>query len=98
MTIFAWSVALDALAYRFPALAPLLKSRPVPLIRDGQINQRALRREFMNREELMAELRMHGVTDVKDVARAYLEPSGMISVIRADRKEADSPAKPHAIG
>lgn len=86
-TIYAWSVAIDALAYRWPALTPLLKSRPVALIRDGQINQQALRREFMNREELMAELRMHGVTDVKEVARAYLEPSGMISIIRVARKE-----------
>ncbi|WNZ60968.1 DUF421 domain-containing protein [Myxococcus sp. MxC21-1] len=80
-------MAIDALAYRWPALIPLLKSRPVALIRDGQINQHALRREFMNREELMAELRMHGVTDVKEVARAYLEPSGMNSVIRVARKE-----------
>ncbi|OJH35121.1 DUF421 domain-containing protein [Cystobacter ferrugineus] len=98
VTIFAWSVAIDALAYRWPALAPLLKSRPVPLIRDGQLNQRALRREFMQHEELMAELRMHGVTDVKDVARAYLEPSGMISIIRADRAEPDQPAKPPVVG
>ncbi|WP_375759913.1 DUF421 domain-containing protein [Corallococcus exercitus] len=97
-TIYAWSVAIDALAYRWPALAPLLKSRPVALIRDGRINQRALRREFMGREELMAELRMHGVTDVKDVARAYLEPSGMISVIRADHKEPDPPTKSHVAG
>ena len=74
--IYAWSVAIDALAYRWPALTPLLKSRPVALIRDGQIDQHALRREFMNREELMAELRMHGVTDVKEVAAPTLSRAG----------------------
>jgi len=97
-TIFAWSVVLDAVAYRWPALAPLLKSKPLPLIRDGQINHRSMRRELIQLEELMAQLRMHGVTDVKDVARAYLEPSGMISVIRADRGEPDEPAKPPIMG
>lgn len=46
----------------------------------------------------MSELRMHGVTDVKEVARAYLEPSGMISIIRADHSEPDTPEKPHITG
>jgi len=97
-TIFAWSVAIDAAAYRWPALAPVLKAKAVPLIRDGEINPRALRREFMQREELMAELRLHGVTDLKQVARAYLEQNGMVSVIRADQGESEEPPKPHALG
>lgn len=97
-TIFAWSVAIDAAAYRWPVLLPLLKSRAVPLIRDGKINERALRREFMQVEELMAELRLRGVTDVKDVARAYLEQNGMVSVIRADRAAPDDPPTPHIAG
>src|SRR3712207_1390521 len=88
-TIIGWSVGLDVIAYRWPKLAPLIKPRAKPLVVDGRINQRALRREFMQREELMAELRLHGITDLKEVARAYLESNGMISVIRADREEPD---------
>jgi len=95
-TILFWSVAIDALAYRWAPLARVLKSRPAPLIVDGEINQRALRREFMSRDELMEQLRLHGVTDVGSVARAYLEPNGMVSVIRRDGKEVDEPAKPPA--
>ncbi len=97
-TILGWSVALDAVAYRWPALLPVIKSRATPLIVDGQIDQRSLRREFMHREELMAELRLHGITDTGDVARAYLEPNGMVSVIRADRKGTDVPLKPPTVG
>jgi uncharacterized membrane protein YcaP (DUF421 family) len=95
-TILAWSVALDAIAYRWPVLAPMIKSRATPLIVDGIINQRALRREFMQRDELMAELRLHGITDVKKVARAYLEANGMVSVIRADEEEPEDPPRPRA--
>ncbi len=97
-TILFWSVALDALAYRWAAFARVLKSRPSPLIVDGEVNHRALRREFMRRDELMEQLRLHGITDVRDVARAYLEPNGMVSVIRKDQAEVDEPAKRPAAG
>ncbi len=97
-TILFWSVALDAITYRWPRLRSVLKSQPTPLIVDGEINQRALRREFMYRDELMEQLRLHGITDVRDVARAYLEPNGMISVIRKDAAEVDDPPKPPAMG
>ncbi len=45
----------------------------------------------MRREELDEQLRLHGITDVRDVARAYLEPNGMISVIRGDGAGEDGP-------
>ena len=97
-TILAWSVGLDAIAYRWPRVAPLLKPRARPLIVDGRVDRRALRREFMQHEELLAELRLHGITDVRDVSRAYLEGNGAVSVIRADRGESDDPPTPRAAG
>ena len=97
-TILFWSVALDAIAYRWPRFRGMLKSGPTPLIEDGRINQRALRREFMHRDELMAQIRLRGTTDAGDVALAYLEPNGMVSVIRKDGAEVDDPPKPPAAG
>lgn len=93
-TILFWSVALDGLAYRWAPLARLLTSRPSPLIVDGRINPRALRREFMRHDELAAELRLHGIADPREVARAYLEPNGMISVIRSDKAAVDDAPRP----
>lgn len=97
-TVLFWSIALDALAYRWPALARLIKSRRSPLIVDGTINERALRREFINREELMTELRLHGVTNVQQVARAYLEANGMVSVIKRGEGAVDEPSDPPVAG
>lgn len=94
-TIYGGSLAIDAVAYRWPALLPLLKSRAVPLIRDGELNRRALRREFMQCEELMSELRLHGTSDVKQVARAYLEPNGSVSIIRVQGKAQGASSKQH---
>jgi uncharacterized membrane protein YcaP (DUF421 family) len=48
----------------------------------------------MSDEELMAQMRLHGVTSLDEVERAYLEPNGMISVIRRDRGEPDEPVRP----
>lgn len=50
----------------------------------------------MHEDELMEELRLHGITDVSEVARAYLEPNGMVSIVRKDEKENESPEKPRS--
>lgn len=90
--VLAWSVALDALAYRFPGFRKVLKPDRRPLILDGEINWRRMRREFLTREELEAQLRLHGIQRVEDVERAYLEPSGMISAFRrSDHTSEDAP-------
>jgi uncharacterized membrane protein YcaP (DUF421 family) len=97
-TILAWSVAIDAITYRYPRLRGVIKSNPSTLVVDGRIIQPALRREFMSRAELWSELRLHGITDISEVARANLEPNGMISVIRADGAEPEESVKPPLAG
>ncbi|MFG2102651.1 DUF421 domain-containing protein [Micromonospora echinaurantiaca] len=92
-TILFWSVALDALVYRWPRLAVLLKARPRLLIVDGRLNRAVMRREFMTYDEVLSQLRLHGIEDVTRVRRAYLEPNGMISVLRGDDAEVDEPVE-----
>ena len=93
-TLLFWSVVLDAAAYRFPRLGRLLKARPRPLIEDGKVNQRSLRRELPSRDELEAQLRLQGVNDVSQVGRAYLEPNGMISVFKREGDNGPAPEPP----
>lgn len=93
-TILFWSVAVDLIAYRWPKLTNAIKGRPRPLIKDGELNRHAMRRELMTTGEVLSQLRLHGIEDVRDVHLAYLEPSGMISVIRVDGDEPDVPPKP----
>lgn len=93
-TILGWSVVVDALSYRFPRVARVLKSRPRVLARRGSLDRHALHREFMTRDEVMSQLRLHGITDLADVEQVVLEPNGMISVVRRDREEPDEPRPP----
>ncbi|SIO85579.1 DUF421 domain-containing protein [Nocardiopsis sp. JB363] len=87
VTMLFWSVAIDAIAYRWPALSHLLKPRPRPLILDGILDRRVMRREFITEEEVLAQLRLHGYSEFDMIARAYLEPNGMISIVpKPERK------------
>lgn len=81
-TILGWNLLLDFLSYRFPRLRRLLQSPELCLIRDGKVLQRNLRREFISMDELQAKLREHGISDLSEVRRAYMESDGTVSVIR----------------
>lgn len=95
LTILFWSVVLDAVSYRWPRLGGVLKARPRPLIEDGRLNRRAMRRELMTEEEVHSQLRLQGIEDVGLVARAYIEPNGMISVLPREGVETtDAPESP----
>lgn len=94
VTILFWSVMVDAVAYRWPTLAKILKARPRLLIEDGKLNHRVMKREFMSAAEVESHLRLHGVESLSQVHHAYLEPNGLISIIRRDDGETDEPEKP----
>lgn len=81
-TIIFWNVLIDWLSLRSARMRRLFEPDEVPLVRDGRILRRNLRREHIAEAELMAKLREEGVDDVKDVKAAYFEADGAISVIR----------------
>jgi len=82
VTIVGWSVVLDWLSYRSAFFHRLLRTPPARLVRDGRILAANLRRELMTRDELMVQLRRHGIEDVGQVKGAWIEADGGVSVIR----------------
>jgi uncharacterized membrane protein YcaP (DUF421 family) len=81
-TIVFWSVFIDRVGYFWPAARRLLEPSKLCLIRDGVVQRRALRREYITIEELQSELRHKGITDFAKVHRAYMESDGTISAIK----------------
>lgn len=83
-TILFWSVALDAISYRWPRLGGILKAKPRMLIENGKLNRHVMHRELMSYDEVLSQLRLHGLTNLSQVKHAYLEPNGMVSIIAND--------------
>ena len=90
-TIIGWSVLVEWLAYRFPAMGKLLEPSPLALVENGRPNRRNLRQEFMSEDELLSKLREHGIERIEDVKRATMESDGSVSVV--PKKSGKSPTE-----
>jgi uncharacterized membrane protein YcaP (DUF421 family) len=75
------------LSYKDRRLNHLLEGIPTEVVRDGAFVRKGMRRELMNELEVYAALRLHGVSDMREVKRATLEVDGEVSVIREDWAE-----------
>src|SRR5215208_1378552 len=80
------------IGYRFPAFQRLVRPPPLPLIKDGQMLFRNMRRETITQEELNSQLRQQGIKSCDEVREAFIEGDGRISIIK--RIEEETPAKP----
>lgn len=70
-----------------PGLGRILEGKPTELVKNGEIVRRGLREELMNEKEVMAALRLQGVSNVREVKLALLEVDGVVSVIREEWAE-----------
>ena len=79
-----WTLA--ALAYRIDWLGPLVKGHPTLLVRDGEVDRKAMRESGVSEHDLEQALRLQARrTGLAQVHLAYLERDGSISVIPAER-------------
>jgi uncharacterized membrane protein YcaP (DUF421 family) len=83
--IGGWHVVNAYLSYRSQTFDRLTGGSPTVLIRDGQLDRRAMRRERVNEGDLRSLLRLQQIDDLSEVKLATLEPNGELSVIKADR-------------
>ena len=75
-SLLTWATVL------VPALGPFLKGSPRRLIKDGEVDRRALLRSGLGRNDLIEALRSRQVADPSEVAEAWLERDGDISVLK----------------
>ena len=80
ITIVFWNYALDWLGQRFPRIERLLHPPPLPLVKDGRLLRRNMRRELITEEELWSHLRQQGIAEFAQVQAAYMEGDGQISI------------------
>ena len=67
------------LMLRYPRLRRLMNSKPILLVRDGEILPKGLKKARISIDILLEELREGKVKDIKNVALAFWEADGKIS-------------------
>jgi uncharacterized membrane protein YcaP (DUF421 family) len=75
--------------YRSPRMTRLFEGRATVLIRDGQVDKNALRRESLTREELVEVVHRQGFEGIHQVRRCELEPNGTFYVEPFEPSAAD---------
>lgn len=81
-TLVIWNLLLDWLSYRCPAFRRFAVATSLCLVKDGRINRRNMRREFITEEELWSKLRQAGVKELAEVKLVTLEGDGEITVVK----------------
>ncbi len=84
VVIVIWHAANEWASFKHKGIARLTESSPTLLIKNGVIDRQALAGERLSEDELRSQLRLLNIEDVSEVETAYLEPSGHVSVIRAE--------------
>jgi uncharacterized membrane protein YcaP (DUF421 family) len=92
-TIFGWAVFIDWLDHRFPQWH-IAEGRPLLLVSEGQLMRENMRRQQITEDEVMAQLRQHGLDSPRTVVSAFLEGDGRISVLtRSHMSKSPPPEK-----
>lgn len=86
-SLLALTMVLSVLTMKSVRFRALLCGQPSVIIRDGQIDQKEMRRNRLTVDELLEELRNQGYTDPTEVKYGILETDGQLSVLLyANRK------------
>jgi len=79
--------------YRHPKWTRVVEGKSTVLIRDGELDPKAMQRESLTEDELISAVHRQGFTHLKDVAICQLEPTGNFYV---EGHEPDMSERQHA--
>ncbi|WP_411738726.1 DUF421 domain-containing protein [Peribacillus sp. S4] len=68
-------------------LRNLMDGKPQIIINQGKIDEKAMRKQRYNFDDLLTQLREQGIIDINEVQFAILETSGKLSVIKKSDEE-----------
>lgn len=95
VTLLALSTLLSGISMRSVRFRSLVCGEPTLIIRDGILQQSAMKGCRLTLDEVLEELRVQGVSSLDSVKYAVLETSGQLSILlRADQQ----PVTPRQMG
>ncbi|WP_242253467.1 MULTISPECIES: DUF421 domain-containing protein [Bacillus cereus group] len=80
-------IILSVISLKYQRFRHLIEGEPAILVNAGKIDEKKMRKQRYNIDDLMMQLREQGVGDVRDVEYAILEPSGKLSVFQKQKSK-----------
>lgn len=87
VTVAILQYANSWMGYWDHGLHKVLEGLPSVVVRNGRLERDGMRKERMNEKDVMMELRLHDIAEVREVKLATIENDGQVSVIREDWAE-----------
>ena len=87
LAVAALQYANSWLSYWNHGMDKVLEGTPSIVVRNGRFERDGMRKERMNEKDVMAELRLRGIADLREVKLAAIENDGELSVVREDWAE-----------
>lgn len=86
LVLFIANFIVKRLMFSNRKFSRFLEDDPVILVKDGKVDQKALDKVKISRDELEEAIREHGVDGIKKVKLSILEVDGNISVVSEDEQ------------
>jgi uncharacterized membrane protein YcaP (DUF421 family) len=79
-----WNLLIDYLSFKYVWVRKMVEAQPLVLVKNGVLQRKQMRKEFVTQDEIMAKLREEGIGNISEVKQMQIEMDGEISVIRYD--------------
>ncbi|MGZ5548885.1 MAG: DUF421 domain-containing protein [Nitrososphaeraceae archaeon] len=77
----------DYLTTRYKRFSKVIVSKPILLVKDGNISYDSMLKARISRDEFDSYLRLSGTDDISDIKLSYLEINGQVSFIKKKKVE-----------
>ena len=77
----------DYLTTRYKRFSKVIVSKPILLVKDGNISYESMLKARISRDEFNSYLRLSGTDDISDIKLSYLEINGQVSFIKKKKEE-----------
>lgn len=81
---------VEKITQKYIKTVPFFDGKPSIIIRNGKIDYNQLKKEKLNMNELLSQLRQKDVFSIREIEYAIFEPSGSISVLKKSKYDVPS--------
>ena len=91
ITLFFWHYIISIASLKNRKLSYFFNGKPIILVDNGKIIRQNLKKQFINIDLLLSELRLKDIFDISEVKYVILEPNGHFSIIKKELNRVVTP-------